>query len=262
MIGTTRRLKRLFDPRSGKAVILALDHGVSSGMTQGIHDTPRLLELAQSLELQGVVLNKGLARAYGATLAPARNLVVQLSGGTKHGLPPYNKSIVCSIPEALRLGADCVCVQLNIGNDLEDRMLADFGMVSDEAHLAGLPVLAVICACGGQIVNELDPSLVAHCVRLGGELGADIVSTPFSGDAKTFAQAVESCPAPVLVAGGPVQADFGSFLGMIGTALKCGAAGVLAGRNVFERPKPEQALRKLLDLVHGKQANVPLHQVP
>ncbi len=250
MTGSTRKQQRFFNTESGRAVILALDHGVNSGMTPGVRNTRELLAMAAGPAPQGVVLHKGMVRAYGDQVPLACNLVVQLSGGTRHGLPVYSESIVCSVPEALRLGADCVAVHMNIGNDLEDRMLTDFGMITDEAHQAGLPVLAVIYARGGQIVNELDPSLIAHCIRLGGELGADIVSAPFSGESKSFALAVESCPAPVLVAGGPSQPAFKGFLSMMQTALDCGAKGVLAGRNIFERPDPNKAMQALLEMVH------------
>jgi class I fructose-bisphosphate aldolase len=184
-------------------------------------------------------------------------LTLQLSAGTRHGLPSYNKSIVCSVAEALRLGADAVAVHVNIGNDLEDRMLADFGMVTDEAHGLGLPVMAVIYARGGQIVNELDPSLVAHCIRLGGELGADLVCTPYSAEPQSFSQAVASCPAPVLAAGGPGMDDYEGFLAMAREALELGVAGICAGRNVFQQPDPVQALARLVDVVHGVAGSGP-----
>lgn len=253
MIGCKRKVQRFFDTDSGRALVLALDHGVSSGMAAGLEDIPALLCATASQRIQGAVLHKGTARAYGGLAPHGLNLVLQLSAGTRHGLPPYNKSIVCSISEALRLGADAVCMQLNIGNDLEDRMLADFGMVTDEAHQAGLPVLAVIYARGGQIVNEQDPSLITHCIRLGSELGADLVSVQFSGDANSFAKAVAFCHAPVLVAGGPSQPTLEAFLKMIQQALDCGAAGVLAGRNIFQQPAPLEALEALAAMVHGQK---------
>jgi class I fructose-bisphosphate aldolase len=250
MIGTLRKLQRFFTPGSQRSVLVSLDHGVAEGMVPGA-DVPAMLELLAGNPVQGVVLNKGPARAHASAVEAEMNLIIQLSAGTRHGLPTYNKSVVCSVGEALRLGADAVAVQLNIGNDLEDRMLADCGLVTDEAHQMGLPVLAVVYARGGQIINEHDPALIAHCIRLGGELGFDMVCTPFSGDAKTFAPAVESCPMPVLVAGGPPAADFDAFLEQMDVALKCGASGVNVGRTLFQHPEPGAALERIQDLVHG-----------
>ncbi|TVM15557.1 fructose-bisphosphate aldolase [Oceanidesulfovibrio indonesiensis] len=252
MIGTTRRRSRLFDPSSGRSVILSLDHGASDGMIAGIENIQDILSAVGKTRTQGVVLNKGLARAWGADVDQRLGLMVQLSGGTKHGLPTYNKSLVCSVPEALRAGADAVCVHVNLGNDLEDRMLGDLGVVTDEAHQLGLPVMAVIYARGGQIVNELDPSLISHSIRLGGELGADLVAVPYSGNKKSFGLAARSCPVPVLVTGGPRKADLTSCLKDMEEALDAGAAGVCVGRNVFQHTDPAEALSRVVERVHGK----------
>lgn len=251
MIGTMRRLGRLFNPRSAKAVVLAMDHGASEGMAPGLAQLPLILSGLRDLPVQGVVLNKGMARATVGGIDLAKNVIVNLSAGTKHGLPTYNQSIVCTVNEALRLGADAVSVHLNIGNDLEDRMLQDFGMVTDEAHAVGLPVMATIFARGGQIVNELDPALIAHCIRLGGELGADVVCVPYSGDPQSFALAVESCPVPVLAAGGPSQPGWEAFKAMASEVLRAGASGVCIGRNIFQHSEPLKALADICELVHA-----------
>ncbi len=256
-IGVYRRLARLFDPQSGRALILPLDHGVGEGMLPGLEAVGRLTELVQGRNVQGVVLNKGPARTHGASLPLEVNVIVQLSGGTKHALPAYGRTVVCSVAEALRLGADAVSMQINIGNDLEDRMLSDFGALSEEAHQAGLPVLAVITPRGGQIVNELDPSLISHCIRLGSELGADVMGVPYSGDAASFAAAVESSDTPVLVTGGSERDDPLDFLDDMAQALRCGAAGLCVGRNVFQNANPGAMLDRLLELVHAVPGAAP-----
>ena len=252
MIGSLRRLQRFFDPGSERTVILSLDQGATEGMTGGRGERAELLAALEECRVQGVALNKGASRSLAAKIPAETNLVLQLSGGTRHGLPPYNRTIVCSVAEALRLGADAVAVQLNIGNELEDRMLADLGMVTDEAHQSGLPVLAAVYARGGQIVNELDPSLIAQCIILGGEMGADMVCVPYSGDRESFSQAVADCPMPVVVGGGPRRPDWASFVNLVREALECGAAGVFVGRNVVQHEDPLRALKELAQAVHAK----------
>ncbi|MCK9239006.1 2-amino-3,7-dideoxy-D-threo-hept-6-ulosonate synthase [Desulfocurvus sp.] len=252
MIGTMRRLGRLFDPKSAKSLILALDHGASEGMVPGLTEFPALLAGSARLPVQGVVLNKGLARASVPAIDLNKRIVIQLSAGTRHGVPTYNQSLVCSLSEALRLGADAVSVHVNIGNDLEDRMLSDFGMVTDEAHGLGVPVMAVVYARGGQIVNELDPALIGHCIRLGGELGADMVCVPYSGDAERFSLAVAACPVPVLLAGGPGQPSWEAFKRMVADGLAAGAAGAVIGRGIFQHKDPLGALAEMCALVHGE----------
>jgi fructose-bisphosphate aldolase, class I len=254
MTGIYRRLGRLFDATSGRAVILPLDHGVGEGMLPGLEAISVLLGMVDGRNVQGVLLNKGPARVHGADIPLDVNVVVQLSGGTKHALPPYGRTVVCSVGEALRLGADAVSLQINVGNDQEERMLADFGAMCDEAHLAGLPVFAIVAPRGGQIVNETDPSLISHCIRLGAELGADLIGVPYSGEPDSFAEAVEASATPVLVTGGPGRSDFPRFVAAMDEALRCGAAGLCVGRNIFQNADPGEALELLVELVHGARS--------
>ncbi len=254
MGGIQRRLARLFSPESGRSVILPLDHGVGEGMMPGLEGVGRLVGMLHGRDIQGVVLNKGPARVHLESVPLGTGLVVQLSGGTKHALPPYGRTVVCSVGEALRLGADAVSIQINIGNDQEERMLTDFGAMADEAHMAGLPVLAVIAPRGGQIVNEMDPSLISHCVRLGSELGADLTGVPYGGDPESFSAAVEASDAPVLVTGGPGRGDPARFLQAMDEALRCGAAGLCVGRNIFQSPDPDLALDQVIELVHAPRS--------
>jgi len=130
-------------------------------------------------------------------------------------------------------------------------MLSDFGAMADEAHQAGLPVLAIIAPRGGHIVNELDPNLLSHCVRLGSELGADMTGAPYGGDPAMFALAVESSDVPVLVTGGPGRGDHGRFAAAMEEALLCGAAGFCVGRNVCQSRDPAATLGSLIELAHA-----------
>jgi len=257
MIGCARKVSRLFDPESGRTVLLPLDHGVGEGMLPGIEDIPGILAMIRDFSVQGIVLNKGPLRTCLAEVPPGLQVVGQLSGGTRHAVPPYARSLVCSTHEAVRLGADMVAVQVNMANDLEDRMLADLGLACDDAHNLGVPILAIIQPKGDRIVNEMDPSLICHCIRLGAELGADIVGVPYSGDAKSFSRACEAVTPPVLVTGGPSRPDFTSFLAMVGQALAAGAAGTCVGRNVLQQADPREALARLVEAVHGERAMVP-----
>ncbi len=253
MIGCRRRRQKLFDRHSDTTILLSLDHGVSEGMLTGLEDMGTLLQNLPPKEVQGVILHKGMAAAYADRLDVDQSLIVHLSAGTRHGLPPYARTLVCSVQEAVRLGADAVSFHINLGNEYEDRMLADFGMVTDEAHLLGIPVLAMVSARGGQIVNESDPTLVAHSIRLGAELGADLIKVPYSGDQESFARAVQASPVPVLIAGGPKKPDFQAVLTMMREALDAGAKGISIGRNIFQHEQPLEAIAMLAELVHREK---------
>ena len=251
MQGSDRKLARLFHPETGRAIILPLDHGVAEGMLPGIEEPQQTLAMAAAMPIQAVLLNKGALRAYLPEIPLSTLAVAQLSGGTRHCLPPYARSLVCSVAEALRLGADLMAVQVNIANELEDRMLADLGAVVDEAHALGAAVLALITPKGDRVVNEMDPTLINHCIRLGSELGADITGVPYSGDARGFSRALAASTVPVLVTGGPSKTDFKSFSAMLEVALAAGAAGICLGRAILTQPNPREALRRLVEIVHG-----------
>lgn len=250
MNGTKRRMKRIFDKESGNALILALDHGANEGMSEGLGAIPSILKALPESGVQGVILNKGLAKHYGSLVPPDINLIIQLNAGTRHGSPAYNKNIVCSIHEALRLGADAVSMHVNIGNELEDRMLVDLGEVTDEAHQLGIPVLATVFARGTQIVNEHDSTLVAHCIRIGAELGPDIVAVPYPNNGDAFKKAVAASPVPVLVTGGPLgQSEQGAMDNILG-GLKSGCKGCCVGRNIFQTENPIESMKNFAITTH------------
>ena len=252
MIGYLRKAARLFHPVSKRTIILPLDHGLSEGNMPGLEDLGNFLRGVNHLPTQGVILHKGMVMAHAGEVRLDQSLIVHLSAGTRHGLPSYNKALVCSVQEALRIGADMVSMHINIGNDLEDRMLSDLGACVEEAHQLGLPLLAMIYARGGQIVNENDPSLVAHSIRIGAELGADVIKVPNCGNHHSFARAIATCPVPVVVGGGPRSGDLRSFLRTVREALDSGVAGMCIGRNIFQQENPAKALDEVCNLVHGK----------
>ena len=252
MNGTNRRFKRLFDQKSGNSLILALDHGANEGMIEGLGSIQSILESLPASGVQGVILNKGLARHYGHLVPLDVNLIIQLNAGTRHGSPAYNKNIVCSITEALRLGADAVSMHVNIGNELEDRMLVDLGEITDEAHQFGLPVLATVLARGSQIVNEHDSSLVAHCIRIGAELGPDIVAVSSADNGGTFVKAVAASPIPVLVTGGPLGQNVEGAMNNTKQGLESGCKGCCIGRNIFQTENPIESLEKFAQIAHKR----------
>ncbi len=111
--------------------------------------------------------------------------------------------------------------------------------------------------------------------RVGGELGADIVKCPYTGDIKSMRIVTEGCPVPVVIAGGPKCENDYEVLKMVEDAMAAGAIGISLGRNIFQHQRPDlmtAALRAvIIDGVSAKQAsailrgyvkNAPLETVP
>ena len=139
---------------------------------------------------------------------------------------------------------------VNLGDDNESDMLADLGEVARVAEEWSMPLLAMLYARGPRISNEYDPAVVAHCARVGVELGADIVKVPYTGDIDSFADVIAGCCVPVVIAGGPRTETTREFLEMVDNSLKAGGSGLSVGRNVFQHPKRVQLVRALRGLVH------------
>ena len=234
MIGKTIRLRRIFDQRTGKTVIVPMDHGVSLGPVKGIADIRATIDKVADGGASAIVIHKGLVRHAGDAVGSRLGLIVHISASTKVSPNPDYKVLVSRADEACALGADAVSIHCNIGGDDEDRMVSDFGMVSDRCRELGMPLLAMCYPRGKNIKSQFDPEAVKHCARLAAELGADIVKTNYTGSVETFREVVQGTPIPVVIAGGPKMEDDMAVLRVVSDAMRAGAKGVSIGRNVFQ----------------------------
>jgi fructose-bisphosphate aldolase/2-amino-3,7-dideoxy-D-threo-hept-6-ulosonate synthase len=244
--GKTRRLKKIIQ-KDGRTVIVPMDHGVTIGPVQGITNMQTITNQLIKGKVDAVLVHKGIASRIDVDGA---GLIVMLSGASSLGPNPNGKVQVCSVQEAVRLGADAVSVHVNVGAQDEDRMLANLGKVSEECEAFGMPLLAMMYPRGPKITNEHAPEVVAHAARIGAELGADIIKTNYTGNIDTFKAVVESCPAPIVIAGGPKCKSPEEVLQTTFDALKAGAAGLSIGRNVFQCDNPTEIARALSSIVH------------
>lgn len=246
--GKSRRLKRIF--RADKrTVIVPMDHGVSIGPVKGIENMQETVARLLKGGADAFVLHKGIAKHVDVGSA---GLIVHLSAVSNLTPNCLNKVQVCTVQEAVRLGADAVSVHINVGAPDECAMLATLGRVADECDSYAMPLLAMVYPRGPKIPNEHDATAVAHAARLGAELGADIIKTNYTGNVETFKQVVESCPVPVIIAGGPKIETPQQLLQMASDSIKAGAAGLSIGRNVFQHKDQTFIVKALVALVHEK----------
>jgi len=157
---------------------------------------------------------------------------------------------VATVEEALKIGADAVSIHVNVGAEDESRMLSTLGEISRHCQEWGMPLLAMMYPRGRKIKDEYSAESIAHAARVGAELGADIVKTNYSGDPDSFASVVDSCPVPVVIAGGPKVETELDLLRMVEGAIASGARGVAIGRNVFQHQDPELITRRICGVVH------------
>lgn len=249
-IGKSIRLERIVNRDTGRTVIVPLDHGVSVGPIEGIADMREAVTGIVSGGANAVLMHKGVVRCGHRARGRDVGLVIHLSASTSLSPFPNAKTLVCTVEEAIKLGADAVSVHVNLGDETESRMLDDLGRVTEAAAAWSMPVLAMMYARGPKISNEYDPDVVAHCARVGNELGADIVKVPYTGDPDTFAKVVAGCCVPVVIAGGPKVDSRRALLEMIAGSVMAGGAGLSVGRNIFQDQDPARLLAAVTHIVH------------
>lgn len=246
MTGKTLRMRRI--GHEGLYVIIPLDHGVSNGPIRGIENVTTLMqELAQG-GATGFVFHKGLAKNFAAAnVAPGA--LLHVSASTGQAADPNDKRIVADAEDAIRLGLDGLSAHTNHGSLTEERQLEEFGRLTSDAATLGMPVLSMMYPRGPNVKDPYDPRLVSHAARLAEELGADLVKTVYTGDAKSFRDVTSSVTIPVLVAGGERMKTDREVLELVHGAMRGGAAGVSIGRNVFQHKDPKRITRAIAKIV-------------
>ncbi|MEM2907745.1 MAG: 2-amino-3,7-dideoxy-D-threo-hept-6-ulosonate synthase [Candidatus Hadarchaeales archaeon] len=249
-IGKKIRLDRIINRETRRTVIVPMDHGLSMGPIAGLEDMAAMVNKVAEGGANAVVEHKGIVRAgyrgYGRDIG----LILHLSGSTSIGPDPHSKTLVASVEEAIRLGADAVSVHVNIGAANEPEQLRALGQVAETCALWGMPLLAMMYPRGPKVTSEHAPEMVAHAARVGAELGADVIKTNYTGDVDSFRKVVRGCPVPVVIAGGPKMTTDEEVLRMAYEAIQAGAIGVSIGRNVFQHRDPTAMVRALAKIVH------------
>lgn len=244
--GKARRLRRVFRGDS-RTLIIPMDHGVTVGPVQGLEDMQDTVRRVISGGADAVLVHKGIARHIDTNGA---GLIVHVSASTKLGGKPNLKVGVCTLQEAIRLGADAISAHINIGEQEEDKMLEFLGALSEQCDSFGIPLLAMMYPRGPNIKSEHEFEVVSHAARIGAELGADLIKTVYTGNLDSFRRVVRSCPVPIVVAGGPSMKNDLEVLDLAENSMKAGAAGLSFGRNVFQHRNPETMSRALAAIVH------------
>jgi len=250
MNGKQVRLNRILE--KGKAVIVPMDHGVSSGPLAGLDDMDGLVKMVTAGGASSVVLHKGMVKQI---TPPTCGVIMHLSASTMLGPDPNRKSIIASVDEAILLGCDAVSIHVNVGGcDSENEMLASLGEVSDDCDAAQMPLLAMMYPRGKNVPAAYSPDAIALVARVAAELGADIVKCPYTGTVESFRNVVRGCPVPVVIAGGQCMNSDRAVLELVAGAMEAGGAGASIGRNIFQHPSPERMTAALRAVIIGGAA--------
>ncbi len=243
LIGKRVRLERVSDRNTKKTIIVPLTHGARMGPIEGIRDVQNVIDVVSLAGANAIVLNKGIIHRAHRGRGRDIGLVIHLTGGGRDS----HKVVVCSVEEAVRVGADAVRARLIVGGEYESLMLETLGSISKAAMDWGMPLLVTV-----QLLSEDEgfEEALARGARTAAELGADIISIPHPGSEEALRTILESTPAPVIIKGGEKVDRPREILQLVYSAIHAGAHGVSVGRNVFQHEKPGNMVKAISSIVH------------
>jgi putative autoinducer-2 (AI-2) aldolase len=240
--GMKNRLARIFNPDSGKTVMLAIDHGYFQGPTTGLERIDvtivPLMPYADAL-----MMTRGILRT---TVPPTitKPIVMRCSGGPSILKELSDEHLAVDIEDAIRMNVAAITLQVFIGGEFESRSVHNLTKLVDTGMRYGIPTMAVT-AVGKDMVR--DAKYFRLACRICAELGANIVKTYYVPE--DFDTVTSTCPVPIVMAGGKKIPELDA-LTMAYNAIQGGACGVDMGRNIFQSDAPEAMMQAIAKVVH------------
>jgi len=240
--GMKNRLSRIFNPESGRTVMLAIDHGYFQGPTTGLEridlNIVPLMPYADA-----IMLTRGILRT---TVPPwlTKPIVMRCSGGPSILKELSNEELAVDIEDAIRMNVAAVTLQVFIGGEFETRSIHNMTRLVDMGMRYGIPTMAVT-AVGKDMVR--DARYFRLACRICAELGAQFVKTYYIDEG--FETVTASCPVPIVMAGGKKIPELDA-LTMAYNAVQEGASGVDMGRNIFQSDAPKAMIEAVRGVVH------------
>jgi len=258
MDGREIRLRRLLG--NGRAVIVAIDHGMFDGPIPAMEDLPATAGKINPV-VDAVLLAPGMLRHCHRLFAGPRCplAVVRLNWNTVYcfhwNYRNAESAYAYDAEDALREGMDIALVSLTLSTGSESRDAANievFCKLTTQAHRLGIPVVGEYFPAGHL---DMSPEQLHENVRIGSrivaELGADLIKTFYTKD---FAQVTGTCPVPVLGLGAEKLATPLDALELAAAEVRAGAGGVVFGRNAVQVADPFAFQAALCEVVRNDVA--------
>jgi len=242
MNGLQKNCLNLFSNKE-KLFICAMDHPQYFGSMPGLEDPLKKIEELQGSEVDGFILNPGICRLVDTRAVFGKKIILRISvGGSRFSNPSDFNPVPFSPATAINLGADAVIIMVILGkNDVAS--MENAAKVIEAFHEFSIPVITEILASDWEKTNDFET--VQTGARICAEIGADAVKLFFT---KNFDEVVETCPVPVILAGGPKNLD---VLEMAKSSIAAGVKGFAFGRNIFQASNPIEVISKLNLILRG-----------
>ncbi len=241
--GKKNRMKKIIQD-DGRVVMLALDHGYFLGPTRGMEQPDKALEPLLP-HVDSIMLSPGILTS---SVDPSfkGGIVLRSSGGSSIISDDLsNEGIILTPIEAVKLNASAMAISIFIGTKYEKQTLMNLAQTINEASKYEMPVLAVTAV--GKELEKRDARFLSLASRIAAEFGADIVKTYYCDD---FERVVNTCPKPIVVAGGPKLETELDVFELCYNSIQAGAVGVDMGRNIWQNEDPGAMVQAIKAIIH------------
>lgn len=258
------RLRRLFNPDSGRCLDIAVDHGFfgERAFLTGIEDLFSAVQTLAAAEPDAIQLTVGqapLLQRLGGRHRLALVLRTDVANVYGMPLPDYMYSLMIPEPGLRGVQLDAACVVVNLFDlpgrpEVREACLQNVLLARADCDRYGMPLMVEPLAMkesesGAYTVNG-DVNTILPVVRQAVELGADIIKADPTDDPEAYRDVIQTATGvPVLVRGGGKVPDR-ELLTRTAAMLKAGAAGVVYGRNIIQHQNPVGMTRAIMAMLH------------
>ncbi len=238
---------------NGKALYLAYDQGLELGpslFNEKNIDPNYILDIAVNGGVNGIILQRGITESYytGTEYQNKIPLIMKLNGKTSFISEEPYAPLLCTVADAIELGAKAVGYTVYIGSKRQDEGMAEFAEVVWEAHQEGIPVFGWMYPKGGY-VGEESAEINAYAARCGLELGADVIKVHNIGTASEKTWAVKCAGNSKLVFAGGKRGENEDILQSARDVVSSGAMGMAVGRNIWQNENPIEFISQLKQIL-------------
>ena len=266
--GLQNRLASMFNPESGRTVLLAVDDGYFQGAPAGlINLRETIAPLLPYCDAISPTIG-GLKTSMDPRCSTP--IILRATGGNSMRRPEEldDEIVTVSVEEMVRCNAVGFTVSCYIGLPHQSQTIESLTTLADEAKRFGLVTIGITAVGadpvltkfvkgeredGGELTADDKKEALRylkHACRVVSENGADIVKTYYCDG---FEEVVDACLSPIIIAGG-TKRPTKEALEFTFNAIKAGAVGVDMGRNIFQNENPLAMIQAVRTIVHDGQS--------
>lgn len=262
---TLFRLNRLFNPRSGRVLDVAIDHGFfgERSFLDGIENLAASVQTLVEANPDAIQLTPGQGRILQRIPGKQKpSLVMRTDVANVYNVPLddylFSHHYEDAVERAVRLDAVAVVanlIQLPGRPEVREANIRSIMALKRMAEQYGMPLMIEPLVMRDNDENgayQVDGDLrkIVALVRQAVELGADLIKADFCDHVEDYHYVIEIAgDVPVLVRGGGRIPDR-ELLERTRSVLDQGASGLVYGRNVVQHRDPAGITRALMAILH------------